>query len=162
MMFRCSPFERPPHTRRTGNKTAAINMTLIRQQDFIQGIADALQFISYQSSSGFPQGHAPGMETRAESSGQGCEHPDPGRFADVRRGSTTYLPGHGDADVLQVLDGRSLGGPTQSHRDGRHSGEEDLPASRQHPVFLQGGRSLGQASRHQRQHTGSLPGRTSA
>ena len=71
-------------------------MTVIRQDDFIDSVADALQFISYYHPVDFCKKRC----TRPTSvSRTGCERrhgADPDQLPHVRRGPSPYLPGYGD------------------------------------------------------------------
>ena len=59
-------------------------MTIIRQDDFIQSIADALQYISYYHPLDFIQALNSSLSKRAKPGCQGCDGANINQFPDVR------------------------------------------------------------------------------
>ena len=134
-------------------------MTTIRQEDLIQSIADALQFISYYHPADYIQRPRRRLRRGGVPRRQGRHGPDPGQLADVRRGPPPHLPGH--RHRRRLPQGRD-GGALQGHRAqppglvdaGVHRAYTDpdniLRASMvSHPI--------GARKEHRRQHPGGGP-----
>ena len=68
-------------------------MTAIKQEDLIQSVADAFQYISYQRLI-FIKALGEACE-REELGGQGCHRPDPDHPACPPKATTSDLPGYG-------------------------------------------------------------------
>ena len=85
-------------------------MTTIRQQDFIQSVADALQYISYYHPLDYIEALGDGLRSRAVAGGQGRDRADPHQLAHVRRRPPPDLPGHRHRRrVREGRHGRALG-----------------------------------------------------
>ena len=69
-------------------------MTTIRQDDFIQSIADAFQYISYYHPLDYIQALGAAYEREEVAGGEGRHRPDPDQLAHVRRRPPADLPGH--------------------------------------------------------------------
>ena len=80
------------------------------QQDFIQSVADALQYISYYHPLDYIAALGEAYEAEAVAGGEGRDRADPHQLADVRRRPPADLPGHGHRRRLrQGRHGRALG-----------------------------------------------------
>ena len=85
-------------------------MTAIRQEDFIQSVADALQFISYYHPLDYIQALGARLRGGGIARRQGRHRADPDQLAHVRRGPPADLPGHRHRrGVRQGRHGRALG-----------------------------------------------------
>ena len=69
-------------------------MAIIKQDDLIQSIADALQYISYYHPVDYITNLARAYELEAVPRRQRRHGPDPHQLAHVRRGPPPHLPGH--------------------------------------------------------------------
>ena len=69
-------------------------MTAIRQQDLIDSVADALQYISYYHPLDYIEALGAAYAARGIRRRQGRHRADPDQFADVRRRPPADLPGH--------------------------------------------------------------------
>ena len=67
---------------------------VIREDDFVQSVADALQYISYYHPAGLHRASRARLRARAVAGGEGRDRPDPDQLADVRGGPPADLPGH--------------------------------------------------------------------
>ena len=85
-------------------------MTTIRQDDFIESVADALQFISYYHPQDYIEALGEAYAGRGVARREGRDRADPHQFADVRRGPPPDLPGHRHRRrVRRSRHGRALG-----------------------------------------------------
>ena len=96
-------------------------MTTIKQADFIQSIADALQHISYYHPVDYIHGAGGGLRARAEPGRQGRHRADPHQLAHVRRRAPPHLPGY-------------------RHRGGVPQGRHERAVGRHHVGAGDGGR----------------------
>ncbi len=69
-------------------------MTTIRQEDLIESVADALQFISYYHPLDYIEALGAAYEAEHQPGGEGRDRADPHQLADVRRRPPPDLPGH--------------------------------------------------------------------
>ena len=69
-------------------------MTTIRQDDVIQSVADALQYISYYHPLDYIDGARRGLPRRGIAGGEGRDRADPHQLAHVRGRPPADLPGH--------------------------------------------------------------------
>ena len=93
-------------------------MTTIRQEDFIQSVADALQFIRYYHPVDYIRALGARLRARGVAGGEGRDRADPDQLAHVRRGPPADLPGHRHRHrVPQDRHGRALGRRTMSLED---------------------------------------------
>ena len=116
-------------------------MTVIREDDFIQSVADALQYISYYHPVDYIQHLGRAYEREQIAGGEGRDRADPDQLAHVRRGPPADLPGHGHRHrVPQGRHGRALGREAQPRRDGQRGRAPRLPPPGQPAARLGGGR----------------------
>ena len=75
------------------------SVTAIKQEDLIQSVADALQYISYYHPVDYIRSLAAAYE-REQSPAAKDAIADPDQFADVRGRASPDLPGHRDRDRI--------------------------------------------------------------
>ncbi len=138
-------------------------MTVIREDDFVQSVADALQFISYYHPLDYIEHLGRAYEREQSPGGEGRDRADPHQFAPVRRGPPADLPGHGHRQpVPQGRHGRALGHAARPRRDGERGRAPRLRASGQQAARLGRGRSDLCPQEHQGQFAGGVPRRARA
>ena len=92
-------------------------MTVIKQEDLIQSVADALQYISYYHPLDYIQAW-PRLRERAVARREGRDRADPHQQAHVRRRPSPDLPGHRHRHgVREGRHGRALGRATMGVTD---------------------------------------------
>ena len=85
-------------------------MASIKQEDFIQSVADALQYISYYHPGRLHPEPRRRLRARAIAGREGRDRADPDQLAHVRRGPSADLPGHRHRHrVPRDRHGRALG-----------------------------------------------------
>ena len=129
-------------------------MTVIKQDDLIASVADALQFISYYHPVDFIQAMHKAWQREQNTGGEGRDRADPDQLAHVRAGPPPDLPGHRHRDrVRDGGHGRALGrrhdGPRRDDQRGR---APRVPEPRQRAARLDPRRPGRRAQEHQGQH----------
>ena len=128
-------------------------MTKIRQEDLIQSVADALQFISYYHPADYIQRPGRGLCPRGVPRRPGRHGPDPGQLADVRRGPPPHLPGYRHGGRLpQGRHGGAIRGGLEPATGGGRGGAPGLYAPGQYPARLHGLRPHRGPQEHRGQH----------
>ncbi len=85
-------------------------MSTIRQDDLIESVADALQFISYYHPLDYIRHLRRSLRARTVAGRDGCHRADPDQLAHVRGGTPADLPGHRHRRGLpEDRHGRALG-----------------------------------------------------
>ena len=133
-------------------------MKAIKQQDLIDSVADALQYISYFHPPDYIRALGQGLRARAVAGGARRHRADPHQLAHVRRRAPAHLPGHRHRHgVRQGRHERALGchdelrGHDQRGRAPRlsTSGQQAARVDRRGPQLL--------AQEHEGQHAGRHP-----
>ena len=108
-------------------------MTTIRQQDFIDSIADALQFISYYHPADYIHALADAYSARGVACRERCDGADTDQFANVRARPSPDLPGHRHRRGLRARrNGCALGRRYDEHdRDGERGRAQSLSVAGQ-------------------------------
>ena len=134
-------------------RTKPTAMTTIRQEDLIQSVADALQFISYYHPRGLHPRPGGCLQAGGVPRRQGRHGPDPGQLADVRRGAPPHLPGHRHGGRLpQGRHGGPLRGELKPAGMVDEGGAPGLYAPGQPPARLHGLRPHRGPQEHRGQH----------
>ena len=132
-------------------------MANIKQEDFIQSVADALQYISLLPPGRLHQEPRRRLRARGIAGGQGCDRADPDQFAHVRRRPSADLPGHRHRHRVPRRSAWTCAGttPTMGVEDMVNEG---VRRAYNHPDnklrAIGAGRSGRQAHQHQGQHAG--------
>ena len=129
-------------------------MTIIKQDDLIQSVADALQFISYYHPVDFIRSLARAYEKEQSPAARDAIAQIADQLAHVRRGPSAHLPGHRHRDRLpQSRHERAVGCDHERRGHGQRRRSPRLSARAQQAACQRSGRSRRGSQEHQGQHS---------